>query len=140
MIIKFLQSPCAEKDQVGSGDRPTIRGRNSAATAEFIDAVPASESSQFIAADLNDADYWLARIIIPEIGAFKDYEDWLDFRVGMFWALEMAGIAVKPIQVDLYEFAIWHRTTSTLPNISALDRFARSHDLDASADNMDKAS
>jgi hypothetical protein len=129
MIIKFLQSPDAEQEQAESRNPSTIPRANSAAAAGFIDAVPTFESSHIVAAYLSEADYRLARRIVPEMRAFKDYEDWLDFRVGMFWGLGMAGFTVDLISVDLAEFAQWRRTTSTAPSISALDRFARSRDL-----------
>ena len=38
---------------------------------------------------------------MPEMRAFEDYEDWLDFRAGMFWGLEMAGFTVNLVQVNL---------------------------------------
>lgn len=129
MIIKFLQSPEAEQEQAGSRNPSTVPRTNSAAAAGFTDAVPTIESSHIVAAYLSEADYRLARRIVPEMRAFKDYEDWLDFRVGMFWGLGMAGFTVDLISVDLAEFGRWRRTTSTGPSISALDRFARSRGL-----------
>jgi hypothetical protein len=129
MIIKFLQSPNVEQEQVGPRLRSTDLRLNSAAGAQFIDAAPTPDSSHIVAAYLNERDYRLARITMPEMGAFEDYEDWLDFRTGMLWGLEAAGYALEPIPVDLTEFAIWCRTISIPPSISALDRFARSRGL-----------
>lgn len=128
MIIKFLQSPGADQERAGSRGPSTICRENSAPAAERIDAAPTLESSHIVAAYLTEADYRLARMIVPEMSAFKDYEDWLDFRTGMFWGLEMAGFTVELIPVDLAEFATWRQMTSDLPSISALDRFARSCD------------
>ena len=128
MIIKFLQSSHAEQERAGPRDPSTTCRQNSAPAAERIDAAPTLESSHIVAAYLTETDYRSARMIVPEMGAFKDYEEWLDFRVGMFWGLEMAGFTVELVSVDLAEFATWRRTTSTLSSISALDQFARSRD------------
>ena len=129
MIIKFLQSPDAEQERAGSQDPSTTCRENSAPAAERIDAAPTLESSHIVAAYLTETDYLLARMIVPEMSAFKDYEDWLDFRTGIFWGLEMAGFTVELISVDLAEFVTWRQMTPALPSISALDRFAGSRDL-----------
>ena len=140
MIIKFLQSPDAEQERGGSGDPSTIRREKSAAATEFIDAVSTPDSSHMVAAYLTEGDYRLARMMIPEMSAFEDYEDWLDFRTGMFWGLQMAGFTVELIPVDLAEFATWRQTTLILPSISALDRFARSRALCAVGGNTNRGS
>jgi len=132
MIIKFLQSVDPEKEQVGSQDPSAISGESSAAAAEFIDAISTADSNHVVAAYLTEGDYRLARMIVPEMSAFEDYEDWLDFRTGVFWGLEMAGFTVNLVPVDLSEFAIWRETRSIISSISALDRFARFRDLRAS--------
>lgn len=131
MIIKFLQSADPEKEQVGSQDPSAISGESSATAAEFIDAISTADSNHVVAAYLTEGDYRLARMIVPEMSAFKDYEDWLDFRTGVFWGLEMAGFRVNLVPVDLSEFAIWRETRSIISSISALDRFARFRDLRA---------
>jgi hypothetical protein len=128
MIIKFLQSVDPEKEQVGSQDPSTISGESSAAAAEVIDAISTADSNHVVAAYLTEGDYRLARMIVPEMSAFEDYEDWLDFRTGVFWGLEMAGFTVNLVPVDLSEFAIWRETRSMISSISALDRFARFRD------------
>lgn len=138
MILKFLQSVDPEQERLGSQDPSTIPGESSAAAAEFNDAVSTWDSSRVVAADLTEGDYRLARMTTPELRAFEDYEDWLDFRAGMFWGLEMAGFTVNLVQVNLAEFAIWCTTTSIRPSISALDRFARSRDLRAVDDQCDR--
>ena len=107
MIIKFLQSVDPEKEQVGSQDPSAISGESSAAAAEFIDAISTADSNHVVAAYLTEGDYRLARMIVPEMSTFEDYEDWLDFRTGVFWGLEMAGFTVNLVPVDLSEFAIW---------------------------------
>jgi hypothetical protein len=131
MIIKFLQSVDPEQERLGSQDPSTIPGESSAAAAEFNDGVSTCDSSRVVAADLTEGDYRLARMTMPELRAFEDYEDWLDFRTGVFWGLEMAGFTVNLVPVDLSEFAIWRETTSINSSISALDRFARFRDLRA---------
>jgi hypothetical protein len=124
MIIKFLQSLDAE-DQVGSHFSATRSRRNIGAMAEFIETSSMSESSNIVAAHLTKRDYRLARLSIPAMAAFQDYEDWLDYRMGTFWGLEMAGFTVEIIPVDLSAFLAWSRRTSEALSISALDRFAR---------------
>jgi hypothetical protein len=124
MIIKFLPSQEA-KDRVGSHFSSVCSTGNIGAMAEFIEASSTSESSNIVAAHLTERDFRLARLSIPEMGAFQDYEDWLDYRMGTFWGLEMAGLTVEMIPVDLSEFIAWRRSASAALTISALDRFAR---------------
>jgi hypothetical protein len=126
MIIKFLPSVNSEKERLGSQVPSTVPWENSVAAAEFDDAVSTYDSARVVAADLAEGDYRLARMIVPELSAFEDYEDWLDFRTGMLWGLEMAGFTVSLVPVRLAEFAVWREKTSILPSISALDLFARS--------------
>jgi hypothetical protein len=128
MIIKFLQSLDAE-DQVGSHFSSTRPRGNIGPIAEFIEGRSTSESSNIVAAHLTERDYRLARLSIPAMGAFQDYEDWLDYRMGAFWGLEMAGLTVEIIPVDLSAFIAWRRLTSAALSISALDRFARISNL-----------
>ena len=124
MIIKFLQALDAE-DQVGSHLLSTCPTGNIGAMAEFKEASSTSESSNIVAAHLTERDFRLARLSIPAIGAFQDYEDWLDYRMGTFWGLEMAGFTVELIPVDLSEFIAWRRLAAAALSVSALDRFAR---------------
>ena len=131
MIIKFLQSVDPEQEQVGSQDPSAIPGESSADAAEFIDAFSTPDSNRVVAAYLTEGDYRLARMTMPELRAFEDYEDWLDFRTGVFWGLEMAGFTVNLVRVNLAEFVIWCTATSIILSISALDRFARFRDLRA---------
>ena len=128
MIIKFLQSLDAE-DQVGSHFLSACPMGNIGAMSEFIEASSTSESSNIAAAHLTEQDFRLARLSIPAIAAFQDYEDWLDYRMGTFWGLEMAGFTVELIPVDLSAFIAWRRLTSAALTISALDRFARVSNL-----------
>jgi hypothetical protein len=128
MIIKFLQSLDAE-DQIGSHFSATRSTGNIGAMVEFIEVSSTSESSNIVAAHLTEQDYRLARLSMPAMAAFQDYEDWLDYRMGTFWGLEMAGFTVEVIPVDLSAFIAWGRLTSEAPSISALDRFARIRNL-----------
>ena len=87
MIIKFLQSPDAEQERGRSRIPSTCAGGNSAATGELMEAVSTGEPSHIVAAHLTEQDYRLAKSTIPEMGAFEDYDDWLDFRTGdFFWS------------------------------------------------------
>ena len=89
-----------------------------------MEAVLPGESSRVVVAHLTEREYELARVTIPEIGAFKDYADWLDYRAGALLGLEMAGLTVEQVSVDLEMFVVWRRETSTDSSISALDEFA----------------
>jgi hypothetical protein len=126
MNIKFLQSQGAQQERVGSQAPSTGERRDSAATGEGMEAILLGESSRVVAAHLTERDYELAKLTIPELGAFEDYSDWLDFRAGSFFGLEIAGYSVEFVPVDLDKFENWRRTTSTPPSLSALDQFARS--------------
>jgi hypothetical protein len=105
--------------------RQLAKGGDIGAMAESIEASSTTESSNIVAAHLTERDYRLARLSIPGMAAFQDYEDWLDYRIGTFWGLEMAGFTVELIPVDLSEFIAWRRLASAALTISALDRFAR---------------
>jgi hypothetical protein len=124
MIIKFLQSLDAG-DQIGSHFLSTCATGKIGAMAEFIESSAKNESSNIVAAHLKERDFRLARLSIPAIAAFQDYEDWRDYRMGTFWGLEMAGFTVEMIPVDLSEFIARRRLASAALTISALDRFAR---------------
>jgi hypothetical protein len=126
MIIKFLQSQGAKQERVGSQVPSAGERRDSATTGEYMEAILPGESSRVVAAHLTERDYEVARLTIPELGAFEEYADWLDFRAGAFFGLEIAGFSVELVPVDLAKFATWRRTTSTPPSLSALDQFARS--------------
>ena len=126
MIIKFLQSRDGEQERIQSRFPLTGDRGNSAATGECMEAIFPHDSSRVVAAHLTERDYELARLIIPEMSTFDDYEDCLDFRAGTIHGLEIAGFTVEMVPLDLEKFAAWRRTTSTPPSISALDQFARS--------------
>src|SRR5271156_1949282 len=113
MIIKFLQSPDGEQGPVGSPLPSISDSANSAATGAYVEAVLPSESNRVAAALLTEQDYKLARLMIPEMDAFKDYDDWLDFRAGTFFGLEIAGLTVEFVAVDLKMFTTWRQATST---------------------------
>lgn len=91
-----------------------------------MEAALPREPSRIVVAHLTERDFASARLTIPEIGAFKDYEDWIDFRTSGLFGLEVAGFSVEQIPVDLAKFSKWREATSTLPSISALDQFAGS--------------
>ncbi|HEY1453192.1 MAG TPA: hypothetical protein VGF57_06990 [Roseiarcus sp.] len=128
MIIKFLQSPDGEQGPVRSPPPSISDSVNSAAGGAYVEASLPSESSRVVAALLTEQDYKLARLMIPEMGAFKDYEDWLDFRAGTFFGLEIAGLTVELVAVDLEMFTTWREGATAQLSISALDEFARAHE------------
>jgi hypothetical protein len=140
MIIKFLQSPDHDRDRIALPGLIGERELEYCATPGFIETSLLQESSLIFAAQLNERDYELARRVIPELRAFQDYDDWLDFRNGSFWGLEMAGFKVEIVPVSLSAFETWLRTTPTPPRISALDRFAGVYALRAAHRQFEEAS
>jgi hypothetical protein len=125
MIIKFLQSTDDNKERIRFPFLIREPELEYCVAPRFIETSSMGESSVIFAAHLSQRDYELARFVIPELRAFKDYEDWLDFREGSLWGLEMAGFKVEIIPVSLSAFETWRRTTSTPPRIPELDQFAR---------------
>jgi hypothetical protein len=85
-----------------------------------MEAVLPRDSSRIVVAHLTERDFASARLTIPEIGVFKDYEDWLDFRTSGLFGLQAAGFSVEHIPVDLGKFTQWREETSTVPSISGL--------------------
>ena len=116
MIIKFLQSRDGEQERVQPRFPLTGDRGNSAATGECMKAILPDDSSRVVAAHLTERDYELARLIIPEMSTFKDYEDWLDFRAGTIHGLEIAGFNVEQVSFELEKFSTWCRKTSTTPS------------------------
>lgn len=128
MIIKFLQSPGGEQGPVGSPLPSISDSANSVPTGAYMEASLPRESGRVVAALLTEQDYKLARLMIPEIGAFNDYDDWLDFRAGTFFGLEIAGLTVELVAVDLEMFTTWRQGATAQLSISALDEFARAQE------------
>jgi len=93
--------------------------------ASRMEAVLPRESGRILVAYLTPRDFASARLKIPEVGAFKDYEDWLDFRTSAVFGLEAAGFFVEQITVDISKFTRWSESASIAPSISALDEFVR---------------
>jgi hypothetical protein len=125
MIIKFLQSTDDNKERIRFPFPVSEHELASCVAPGFIETNSMGEPTVIFAAHLSERDYELARFVIPELRAFQDYEDWLDFRQGSLWGLEMAGFKVEMIPVSLSAFETWRRTTSTPPGIPELDQFAR---------------
>src|SRR5579871_2839881 len=86
--------------------------------------LPRRETSRVVVAHLTEDDFASARLTIPEIGAFEDYQNWLDFRTSALFGLEAAGFSVEQVTVDIGKFTRWSESTSITPSISALDEFA----------------
>jgi hypothetical protein len=127
MIIKFLQSTDDDKERIGFPFLIREHELELCVAPRLIETSSFREPSVIFAAHLSERDYELARDVIPELRAFQDYEDWLDFRQGSLWGLEMAGFKVEVIPVSLRAFETWRRTASTPPCIPELDQFARVH-------------
>ena len=125
MTIKFLRSPVAKRSQSNFGFSQSAHASSVTTTAR-MEAVLRHDFSRIVVAHLTERDFASARLTIPEMGVFKDYEDWLDFRTSGLFGLQAAGFSVEQIPVDLEKFTQWREATSTLPSVSALDQFAGS--------------
>jgi len=88
----------------------------------FADRQSQAETA-IIALIAKDEFAW-ARILIPDLNAYSDYEDWRESREGFQMGLAMAGVDVKMAPIALTPFLIWSRLTGTPPSERALDAFA----------------
>ncbi len=128
MTIKFLQSRVRQKERVQFRVQSIRDMRDSVTTTARMEAVLRRDSSRIVVAHLTERDFASARLTIPEIGAFKDYEDWLDFRAsGLFWSAKpQVFLSNADPGRPRTSLTNWREATSTLPSISALDQFAGS--------------
>ncbi len=125
MIIKFLQSPPAGEQRSSPHSLPACNLKDREEDSSAREVRSQRDCDNCVVAHLDENEFALAKFAIPEIRAFQDYDDWLDFREAALFALRMAGFNVKIIPVQIAAFANWRRWTSTSPSLSALDRFAR---------------
>src|SRR5579863_8421823 len=88
----------------------------------FIDAQ--SKAHTAIMAMISEEEFAWAQIVLPDLGAYPDYQDWLDCREGFQMGLAMAGVEVRLVDVALTPFLAWCRLTKTDPSERALDAFA----------------
>lgn len=120
LFIKFLQSPsivgvAAVRTRLVRG-RMTMSGREKLYHAQPQNRV----SHDAFVPMLEEGEFQLARRVVDGFGSYCDYEDWLDAREGRDFGLEMAGLSVKQIKVNVVEFLQWCLMTSTFPSETAL--------------------
>lgn len=65
-----------------------------------------------------------ARLALPDLNHYADYDDWLDAREGLQLGLSMAGVDARIVVVELRRFLAWRRLTGMHANEGALDAFA----------------
>jgi len=88
----------------------------------FVD--PQSHAHIGVIAVISEKEFVWAQVVIPDLGAYSGYQDWLDSREGFQIGLAMAGVDVKMISVSLSPFLVWSRLTGTQPTERTLDAFA----------------
>lgn len=67
-----------------------------------------------------------AQAAISELSAYCDYEDWLDLRFGLQFALMLAGVNVRIVVIDLSSFLEWCCLSEKAACERAIDAFASS--------------
>jgi len=70
-------------------------------------------------------EFEMARHFIPELSAYQDYDDWLDYQYGRFMGWSLGGLDTELIPVALEEFVNWCCNTHRSPSEGALDEFCR---------------
>ncbi len=74
---------------------------------------------------LSAAEFEIARKLIPELATHLSYEDWLDYRYGMFMGPSLGGEDAQLVPVDLGPFLEWCDDRGLRPSESNLDAFGR---------------
>ena len=125
LFIKFLQS--ASIVGVAAIRTRLVRGRMAMIEKEkFYQTQSQDEQSRdaFVPM-LEEGEFLLARRVVDGLGSYCDYEDWLDAREGRDFGLEMAGLSVKQVKVNVVEFLQWCLLTSTSPSETALGLYVK---------------
>jgi len=125
LFIKFLQS--ASIVGVAAIRTRLVRGRMAMIKkGKFYQTQSQDEESRdaFVPM-LEKSEFLLARRLIDGLGSYCDYEDWLDAREGRDFGLEMAGLSVKQVKVNVVEFLQWCLLTSTSPSETALGLYVK---------------
>ena len=73
---------------------------------------------------LSERDFVRARSVVPGLGDYDDYADWLDAREGFQMAHSLAGVDVAPVVVEIEAFLRWCALTESAPSEAALDKLA----------------
>jgi hypothetical protein len=83
-----------------------------------------SDRQVVVMAELDDREFARAQVIVPDLNAYRDHDDWLDYREGLQIGQAMAGIDVRMTPIALSPFLVWCRLTQRKPSERALDAFA----------------
>lgn len=78
----------------------------------------------FTIAALSQAEFQIARGIIPELSRYAGYDDWLDRRYGRFIGLSTGGADAELVMVRLLDFLDWCSDREIGASETALDAFA----------------
>jgi hypothetical protein len=70
------------------------------------------------------ADFERARMCISELSNYRDYEDWLDSRYGLFMGLSLGGAEASLETVAFDDFLDWCDGCGMRPSEVALDAYA----------------
>jgi hypothetical protein len=88
----------------------------------FVD--PQSGLHTAAIAVISEEEFAWAQVVIPELAAYSDYQDWLDCREGFQIGLSASGVDVKMVSVVLSPFLAWCRLTGAAAGERVLDTFA----------------
>jgi hypothetical protein len=73
---------------------------------------------------LSAAEFEVAHDLISGLSAYASYDDWLDWRYGMFMGRSLGGEDAGLVTVRLEPFLEWCAHHGVRPSESALDAFA----------------
>jgi len=88
-------------------------------------AEPAPGEAVIVLAQLRQEDFQLARFAIKGVERYQDYGDWLDARLGFIFGLQISGLTVETVDVEVLVFLTWCRTRRIAPNERLLDLYAK---------------
>jgi hypothetical protein len=114
----------AQKKRARGSNRGVAMGEVELDLRIPVSVDPRSNAQVAVMAMISEEDFRGARLVIPDLAAQGDYQDWLDSREGFQMGLAMAGVDVKMMFVTVSQFLTWCRHSQTTPSESALDAFA----------------
>ena len=97
--------------------------RHSGSRASFVSDRPLL-ATPTVVASLSEADFARASLVVPDLAAYADFEDWRCAREARQIGLAMAGVDAPLVCVSLTGFLAWVRLTGSIADEAGLDRFA----------------